>query len=139
MSGSTKLAPVAKGTLIDVLEIDQKSKQWVLTSILNDGKDIKGWISRRDLTSVPKTCAKGFSYECKSAWFESCTKECDPPSCHPVSNYECNYEYGYNPQTGEYEYFNKYEYVTKQECTQGSCTEHCVPYKEDVCSCVGGK
>ena len=135
MSVTTKLAHIVRGTEFDVLEIDPKSQQWIRTTIEVDGKEISGWVLRRDVATVAKQCAKNYSYHCTEYWEQSCTQKCDPPVCNSTTSYECNYEYGYNPQTGQYEYFNNCQWVTKENCAPPVCTQECIPYLSEYCSC----
>lgn len=134
MSGPTQLAPVPKGTELDVMEIDPKTKQWILTSILTQDKEVKGWIRREDLTTVPKVCAKGYSYRCENVWNEDCSQECDSPVCQPTVSWECTQETVYNPETNQFEPVQNCGLVTKEQCSP-NCKTVCTDYQTEVCTC----
>lgn len=136
MSGTTKLAPIDKGTELDVLAIDKKSNAWFSTEVGGPNTPVKGWVKIRDVASIPNACSSGYKHECWTSPHQECSTKCDPPVCTPTQNWVCTYEYGYNPTTGEYEYFNNCGWVTSENCSSPVCHQECWPTEVTHCGCV---
>ena len=135
MAGATVLIAIPKGSELDTEMIDGKSRAWFQTTFGAAGKPLRGWVRIRDVAAIPNACSSGFEYKCWYIETEQCSLTCPDKVCTNESLYECNYTYDYNPDTGQWEWFNKCGYVTKEICSMPPCDKQCWLEEEKVCGC----